>query len=299
MRYDRLLENKTVWITGCATRPYDAYARLFSAHGARIVLIDANRGDGEALCAELRQGGGDRGNGCGGGAEYFHCDLHDSAAIEALCDSLLRPAPCDSLLLPAANQPGSAVSTAPDVYLHVADEYGAAYIDELKYSDLESMMAVSVVTPYTIASRIAAPMAAKGGGSIVIVSGHYGVQAMNRVSGYGAAKGGQIALARALAAQFETQGSNIRVNAVVPGVSFPPVGEDILAQSGEADTPDFWGTVQTFRRRGQVGELANAALFLASGMASNVNGEALYVNGAEHLIAHNHYFPTKQIAEQL
>ncbi|MCL2059778.1 MAG: SDR family oxidoreductase [Oscillospiraceae bacterium] len=267
LRYDKLLAGKTAWITGGAEPPYDAYARLFSEHGADIVLVGGRPEDGEKLCNELRQGGG-------GNAEHQKCDLYDADMIEALCGHLL------------------AGSNAPDVFLHVADMYHAAYIDELDYSNMERMLAISVTAPFAVVKCIAAPMAAvNGGGSIIIVGGHYGVQGMNRASGYGAAKGGEISLAYSLAMEYAAD--NIRVNAIVPGASFPPVGEDLLAMSGEGDTPDFWGTVQPFRRRGRMGELANAALFLASGMSSYITGEALLVNGAEHLIAHNHNFPRK------
>ena len=277
MKYDRLLDGKTVWITGGTSPPYDVYARLFSKHGARIVLIDlmdlmdgfsecgGRGGNGGNLCRELRQNGGV--------ADFYECDLFDSDRIEELCARLLSE------------------YGAPDIYLHVADKYGAAYIDELDYGEFERMLAISVLAPFAVMKRVAEPMAARGGGSAVFVSGYYGVQGMNRVSGYGAAKGGEIMLAYSLAKEYAP--AKIRVNAIVPGASFPPVGDDLPALSGEADTPDFWETVQPFRRRGRMDELANAALFLASDMSDGVTGEALLVDGAGHLIAHNHYFPRK------
>ena len=264
LRYDRLLDGKTAWITGGAAFPYDAYARLFSEHGAKLVLIGESTENSEKLCGELKQKGG--------GAEFYICDLYDSDRVEALCDELL-----------------SKSSGAPDVFLHAADRYGAAYIDELDYGEFERMLSISITTPFAVVRRLAAPMAARGGGAIVFVGGYYGMQAMNRSSGYGAAKGGEISLAYSLAMEYAAD--NIRVNAIVPGASFPPIGEELLTVSGEADTPDFWGTVQPFRRRGRLEELANAALFLASDMSSYITGEILPVDGAQHLIAHNHNFP--------
>ncbi len=222
MRYDRLLEGKTVLITGGGGAIASAFARLFTQHGANVVL------------------------------DY---------------EAYIGP---------------------PDAWVHAADDYRPAYIDEMGTDDLKSMMDVSAVSPYAAACAFAVSRAGRGG-SIVFVASQYGVQAMNRVSGYGAAKGAEIALAKALAEEMAPCG--IRVNALVPGVSIGPVGEDILRQSGDKDTPDFWGTVQPFRRRGTPEELADAALFLLSDFSLGVSGEALYVDGAQHLIAHNHYFP--------
>ncbi|MDR2648950.1 MAG: SDR family oxidoreductase [Clostridiales bacterium] len=245
MRYSKLLEGKSAWITGGSAPPFDAYALLFTKHGARVTVLDCEKG----------------------------CDLTEPDAAGAACEALLSE------------------SGPPDIWLHIADVYDTAYIDELSMETLEKMLAVSVLTPFRIMKSIAVPMRENGGGSVVFVSGEYGVQAMNRVSAYGAAKGGEIAMANAFAVEYAADG--IRVNTLVPGVSFSPVGDDILLQSGESDTPDFWGCVQPFRRRGDMSELANAALFLASDMSDYITGEALYINGAEHLIAHNHGFPRK------
>ena len=256
MRYDRLLDGKSAWITCGGASSCNAYARLFSRHGAKITHI----------------GGAEPGS-RGGSAKFYECDLCDNARLERLCSGLLSE------------------SGAPDVYLHVADLFAPAYIDEMEFSDLERMLEIGVLAPYAVMGLIAGPMAANGGGAAVFVAGHYGVQGMNRVSGYGAAKGAEIELARALASEYAAGG--VRVNAVVPGVSFPPVADDILSQSAGDGSREFWQTVQPVWRRGGEEDLANAVLFLASDMASRVNGQALLVNGAEHLIAHNHIFPRR------
>ena len=264
-KYDKMLDGKTAWITGGASRPCDAYARLFNAHGAKLVVIDDLHADGAALCRELADQGGN--------AVFRGCNLRETDRLADLCMSIISEI------------------GAPDIYLHVADVYKPAFVDEAAYADITEMFDVSVSAPYAVIGVAAAPMAKKGGGSVVFVGGHYGVQSMNRVSGYGAAKGAQFALARALAAQYRAD--NIRVNAVAPGAGFPPVADDILARSGGDGSPEFWRTVQPVCRRGEMRDLADAALFLASDMSARVNGEVLLVDGAEHLVAHNHYFPRR------
>ncbi len=265
MRYDKMLKRKTVLITGGAASLVSAFAALFARHGARLSLAGLSVPDTARIKGELKA--------YGAGAEFFSCDFTKPEQTSSLCLSML----------------GS--SGAPDVWLHAADEYGMAYIDDMDMQALERMFALSVTAPFQIMKAFAQPMVARGDGSVIFVSSQYGAQAMNRVSGYGAAKGAEISLAHAFALEYASSG--IRVNALVQGASIPPVGDDLLRQSGEADDAEFWGTVQPFPRRGTPEELANAALFLASDMASYITGETLYVDGAEHLIAHNHLFPRK------
>ncbi|MDR3120955.1 MAG: SDR family oxidoreductase [Clostridiales bacterium] len=265
MRYDKLLEGRNVWITGGTAPPYDAYAQLFARHGARLVVMDADAARGARLLESL--------NGVGADHAFLAGDPADPDGIAAVCEETLER------------------FGAPDVWLYAADLYEAAYIDEMRAEALDQMLAVSVLTPFQIMKVLARPMRENGGGAVVFAGSQYGIQGMNRVSGYGAAKGGQFAMSNAFALEYAADG--IRVNAIALGASLPPIGDDLLRQSGEADGPDFWGTVQPFPRRGELLEAANAALFLASDMAGYITGETLYVNGAEQLIAHNHHFPRK------
>ncbi len=90
---------------------------------------------------------------------------------------------------------------------------------------------------------------------------------------YTAAKGGIVALTRALAVEWGS--SRIRVNCICPGtIETPMIGaiadETARARMGES-TP--------MKRVGQSDEIARAALFLASQDASYINGVILPVDG--------------------
>jgi len=240
IRYDRLLEGKSAWISGVDTPSCGAYARLFEKHGAKVTVLSEESG--------------------------FTMTAPDLTTEK--CRELIREI------------------GVPDIWLHAADLFDTDYADDLRMETMDRMLDVSLLAPFAIMRALAEPMKENGGGSVIFVSGQYGLQAINRVSAYGAAKGGEIAMAGALAMEYAADG--IRVNTLVAGASFPPVGDSLLKLSGEDDTPDFWGTVQPFRRRGSPDELANAALFFASDMSAYITGETLYIDGAEHLIAHNH-----------
>ena len=114
-------------------------------------------------------------------------------------------------------------------------------------------------------------MLANGGGAMVITSSIHAIRGFARSTAYQAAKGGLVALTRALATDY---GPEIRVNAVLPG--------PILTR-GQRNTPQSWLDVtagQTILGRcGQPEEVAQAVLFLASDMSSYVTGESLVVDG--------------------
>jgi NAD(P)-dependent dehydrogenase (short-subunit alcohol dehydrogenase family) len=114
-----------------------------------------------------------------------------------------------------------------------------------------------------------------GGGSIVNLSSISGVtgQTMTHM-GYNASKGAVRTLTKSTAVQFGRDG--IRANSVHPGL-MPP-----MRTSGATADPAVREKMLQgvpLRRAGEVDEVANAVLFLASDEASYITGAELYVDG--------------------
>jgi NAD(P)-dependent dehydrogenase (short-subunit alcohol dehydrogenase family) len=117
-------------------------------------------------------------------------------------------------------------------------------------------------------------MLERGYGRIVNIASLTSFVALHEVAAYGASKAGVAALTKSLAVEWGPRG--VCVNAIAPGVfrtdlnagllDGTPRGRELLAR-----TP--------MGRFGDVGELAGAAVFLASEAASYVNGEVLVVDG--------------------
>ncbi|MFJ9089566.1 SDR family NAD(P)-dependent oxidoreductase [Streptomyces sp. NPDC102384] len=119
-------------------------------------------------------------------------------------------------------------------------------------------------------------MRGTGGGSIVNVSSATGVIGWKHHGVYGAAKAGVNQLTKAAALDYA--GENIRVNAVCPGT----VWTGLVPMSSEFPEPPP-GTPRVpgipMDRWGRSGEVAAAALFLASDEASYVTGTLMPVDG--------------------
>ena len=110
------------------------------------------------------------------------------------------------------------------------------------------------------------------GGRIVNLASISGVVGFFGQSNYAAAKAGVIALTKVLSKELASR--RITVNAVAPGVVLTDMGKTI-----PEDVRDRMLAEIPLRRFGEPDEIADAILFLASGLASYVTGQTLHVNG--------------------
>jgi 3-oxoacyl-[acyl-carrier protein] reductase len=107
------------------------------------------------------------------------------------------------------------------------------------------------------------------GGTIVSVGSIAGVAGSPLQAPYGAAKAGLASLARSVAAEYSRQG--IRMNLVTCGPIATPV-----ARAAQTDTALDWVPMG---RAGEAGEVAEAAVFLASPLSSYISGQSLVIDG--------------------
>ena len=112
------------------------------------------------------------------------------------------------------------------------------------------------------------------GGSVVHIATVAALNAMPYASAYAAAKAAVLSLTRSLAVEWGRAG--IRVNAVAPGSIATPKSASTRAPG---DTGDDDAEVIPLRRRGTSDDIADAVLYLSSGLASYVTGQVLAVDG--------------------
>jgi NAD(P)-dependent dehydrogenase (short-subunit alcohol dehydrogenase family) len=125
--------------------------------------------------------------------------------------------------------------------------------------------------------RVARQLVAAGRpGSVINLTSIEGVRAAPGYAAYAAAKAGVINYTKTAA--FELAPHGIRVNALAPDITMT---EGLMRLSPEGVSPAIADAIP-MRRVGHVDEIASAAVFLASDLASYITGQTIHVDGGTH-----------------
>jgi 3alpha(or 20beta)-hydroxysteroid dehydrogenase len=241
------LQDKVAIVTGAASGMGTATAELFATEGAKVVLCDVKRGEGEAVATRI-----------GGDAIFRYLDIRDEASWVALVAEVAgRFGRIDILVNNAA-----IVRTWP--------------IEKTDVAQAREMVDTNLFGALLGAKSVAAVMRAAGKGVIINVSSLTGVLGMNGLSAYSASKWAVRGLTRSLALELGPAG--IRVCTVVPGGVNTPMNNPAGVSSDELK-PGY--SHVPLQRIGEPIEVARASLFLASGDASYITGAELIVDGGD------------------
>ena len=154
---------------------------------------------------------------------------------------------------------------------------GLASIFEQTADDWAEILRVDLIGTFLAIKHAAPALKERGGGSIICTASVAGLRSGAGGAAYSAAKAGVINLVQTAAQQLS--GTNIRVNAICPGLIETGMTEVIYRTAREKGVEGRIGELNPLKRGGEPTEIANAALFLASDESSYVNGQALIVDG--------------------
>jgi len=146
---------------------------------------------------------------------------------------------------------------------------GVQEVDEIALFD--RLIATNLRGPFLGVRAAVRRMEGRGGAIVNVASISANIGNPGVHIGYNASKGGVRTLTRAAAAEYGPR--KIRVNSVNPGVLPPMIG------SKRVDVAEGLLARVPLNRTGQVEEVSNAVLFLASDEASYINGVELDVDG--------------------
>jgi NAD(P)-dependent dehydrogenase (short-subunit alcohol dehydrogenase family) len=244
------LENKVAIVSGASRGIGEAIALAFADAGAKLVVSSRKLEGVEAVAEKIRKRG------------------HEAIALAA---HVGHGDQCHALVKQAAERFGKV-----DVLVNCAGTnpfFGPMLsIDEGAYlKTFEVNLRGAVEASRAFAQHV---IDRKGSGSIVSITSVAGLRAAPMQGTYGMTKAALISMTQTLA--FELGPSNIRVNAIAPGLI-----ETRLA-SAITSSEELLGYFNQHTALGRVGrpeELAGAALFLASDAASFVTGATLAVDG--------------------
>ncbi len=142
---------------------------------------------------------------------------------------------------------------------------------DVSLKEWQDTLAINLTGAFLGARAQIRAMLATGGGSIVFTSSFVGTSVgIPGMAAYGTPKAALMGLVKGITADYG--GSGIRCNALLPGGVDTPL-------AGDAAQKEWAAGLHAMKRIADPEEIAAAALFLASPMASFVTGSALYADG--------------------
>ena len=248
----RGLEGKTVVVTGGGGGIGGATCRRFAVAGARVAVLDRDRGAAEAIAAEI--------NGAGGTAQPFACDITDYEGVSSTVAGI------ETALGPI----GVLVNNAGwDVF---------CLFIKTQPRDWEKLISINLVGALNMHHAVLPGMMQRRAGRIVNIASDAARVGSTGEAVYAACKAGLVGLSKTLAREHARHG--ITVNVVAPG----PTNTNLFARYKQgAGNPEK--LEEAFRRSiplgriGEPGDVPGAILFFASDDAAYITGQVLSVSG--------------------
>ena len=249
-----LLKDKVIIVTGASSGIGAAAALRFAEQGAKLVL-------GARREAELRQIEGQI-NQSNGAAVAVPGDVTEAGFAEALVDM-------------ATERFGGL-----DGAFNNAGILGnGAMVAETAPAEWDEVMATNLTASYHAARAQIPAMRARGGGSLVFTGSFIGHTAtLPGMGAYAASKAGLVGLMQAIAVEHGAEG--IRANVLMPGGTLTRIAMDAATNP---ETAAFISGLHALKRMAEPEEIADAALFLLSDMASFVTGSAMLADGGNSI----------------
>ncbi len=246
---DFSLEGKIALITGASRGIGEAISETLSEYGAHCILVSRKIDVLETVVKKIREKGGK--------ADAIACHMGYVDRIDSLFAEIREKfGRLDILVNNAATNPhfGEMVSAEERAW--------------------DKIMEVNLKGPFFMIKHASQLMTESGGGTIVNVSSVNGVRPAFFQGVYSVSKAGLISMTQAFAK--ELVGKNIRVNALLPGLTETDftkaiIGNDMIYDIAVKQIP--------MGRHAQPGEMVGAVLYLVSDASSYTTGTCITCDG--------------------
>ncbi|UIJ70302.1 3-oxoacyl-[acyl-carrier-protein] reductase [Aurantimonas sp. HBX-1] len=242
------LTGRKALVTGASGGIGEAIARAFHAAGATVGLHGTRREKLDALAAEL----GDR-------TMVFPADLADRDAQKVLAETAETEMQGVDILV------NNAGITRDGLFVRMSDD------------DWDSVIEVDLTAAFRLTRGITHPMMRRRHGRIINITSIVGVTGNPGQANYCAAKAGMIGFSKSLAQEIASR--NVTVNCIAPGF----IASAMTDKLNDKQKDTIMGAIP-MKRMGEGGDIAAAAVYLASDQAGYVTGQTLHVNGGMVMI---------------
>jgi NAD(P)-dependent dehydrogenase (short-subunit alcohol dehydrogenase family) len=238
------LQNQVAIITGAGRNIGAETARLFVSEGAKVAIVDMDKGRGETMASEIESSGGD--------AIAIGADVSKEEDVQAMVDTVVKKWGKIDILINNV-----AISDNKTLFDITKEEW-------------DQTLAVTLTGPFLVSKYVAKQMVDQGhGGKIVNIGSTSGYRGRDKAIAYTSAKGGVLNLSRSLAVFLAPH--NIRVNTISPNMVGSPVGKDEFDPARK---------VRNLKGRpGEPIEVAKIALFLVCDDSEFVMGHDILADG--------------------
>ncbi|MDN7933303.1 SDR family oxidoreductase [Burkholderia metallica] len=252
----RKLDNKIALVTGATSGIGLATAQRFAAEGAHVYLTGRRQAELDAAVKGIREAGGN--------ATGVRGDSTKMSELDTLYAQIKEEQGHLDVLF--ANAGGGSMLPLGS-------------ITEEHYDDTFDRNVKGVL--FTVQKAL--PLLAEGA-SVILTGSTAGSAGTAAFSVYSASKAAVRAFVRSWILDLKDR--RVRVNTISPGATRTPglldlAGDDAAQRQGLAD---YLAAQIPMGRLGEPGEIASAALFLASDDASFVNGVELFVDGGQQQV---------------
>ncbi|MFN7599505.1 MAG: GolD/DthD family dehydrogenase [Cereibacter sp.] len=243
LNFDFPIAGKTAIVTGGASGIGAAIVAAFAAKGVRVAVLDLNAG--AAADAAARHPG----------AMSAACNVADPASVETAVAAV------------------AADFGRIDILVNSAGIVDLAPAGEISLTAWQRTLDINLTGSFLVAQAVGRRMIASGGGAIINMASQAGSVAIDGHVAYCASKFGVIGLTKTLALEWGRHG--ITVNSISPTVVLTELGK----KAWEGPKGDAMKAQIPMGRFAEPGEIAAAAVFLASPGARMINGADLLVDG--------------------
>jgi 3-oxoacyl-[acyl-carrier protein] reductase len=243
----KLLENKTVLITGASRGIGKGIATVFAEHGANVVFTYSSSVDAaNALETELQA--------LGVQAKGYQSNAADFEQAQELVENVLADFSTIDVLI------NNAGITKDNLLMRISEE------------DFDKVIEVNLKSVFNLTKAVQRTMLKQRHGSIINMSSVVGVKGNAGQSNYAASKAGIIGFSKSVALELGSR--NIRCNVIAPGF----IETEMTAQLSE-DVVAGWRAGIPLKRGGTPNDVANTCVFLASDLSSYITGQVINVDG--------------------